>query len=201
MHPKGSIGRGLARLRGANVGTELPKRGFTLIEVLIAMLILTVAVLALADLFMLSMKKNAQSGELSRINQMAQQKLEELFSVDWDTMNANVGTELGTCETDTSPPIPAAQPNPCDCYCDDVYVTTGYNRMPSGPPMAVNQRYRRLWWYDPGAETNSVTLRVQVIGQDLGNSTTGPKGHIGKQQIASMSIIKAGPLGGAFTRN
>ena len=50
-------------------------RGFSLIETLIAMFILAVAIIALANLFLLSIRKNARSAEQARITQAAQEKL------------------------------------------------------------------------------------------------------------------------------
>jgi prepilin-type N-terminal cleavage/methylation domain-containing protein len=66
------------------VGVELKRgnltkqRGLTLIEILIALSILAVALLALAPLFTNSVRSNASSNQLTNANTLAREKLEEL---------------------------------------------------------------------------------------------------------------------------
>ena len=54
------------------------QRGMTLIEVLVALSILALAVLALAPLFTISIRTNASSMYLTNANTLAREKLEEL---------------------------------------------------------------------------------------------------------------------------
>ena len=54
-------------------------RGMTFPEVLITLAILAIAILALAPLFIYSVKTNASSSELSMANTLAREKLEELM--------------------------------------------------------------------------------------------------------------------------
>ena len=54
------------------------QRGMTLIEVLIALSILAVALLALAPLFTMSVRTNASAQQLTSANTLAREKLEEL---------------------------------------------------------------------------------------------------------------------------
>lgn len=54
------------------------ERGMTLIEVLVALSILAVALLALAPLFTISVKTNASAHQLTNANTLAREKLEEL---------------------------------------------------------------------------------------------------------------------------
>ena len=54
------------------------ERGMTLIEVLVALSILAVALLALAPLFTVSVKTNASAHQLTNANTLAREKLEEL---------------------------------------------------------------------------------------------------------------------------
>jgi prepilin-type N-terminal cleavage/methylation domain-containing protein len=54
------------------------QRGLTLIEVLVALSILAVALLALFPLFTVSVKTNASSHQLTNANTLAREKLEEL---------------------------------------------------------------------------------------------------------------------------
>ena len=54
------------------------ERGMTLIEVLVALSILAIALLALAPLFTISVKTNASAHQLTNANTLAREKLEEL---------------------------------------------------------------------------------------------------------------------------
>jgi type IV pilus modification protein PilV len=54
------------------------QRGMTLIEVLVALSILAVAILALAPLFTIAVKTNASAHQLTNANTLAREKLEEL---------------------------------------------------------------------------------------------------------------------------
>ncbi len=54
------------------------QRGMTLIEVLVALSILAIAILALAPLFTISVKTNASAQQLTSANTLAREKLEEL---------------------------------------------------------------------------------------------------------------------------
>ena len=54
------------------------QRGMTLIEVLVALSILAIAILALAPLFTMSVRTNASAHQLTNANTLAREKLEEL---------------------------------------------------------------------------------------------------------------------------
>ncbi len=61
------------------------KRGFTLIEVLIGIIILSVAVLAIAGMQIASITGNAFSRDLTQASILAQNRLEVLRSLDFET--------------------------------------------------------------------------------------------------------------------
>ena len=54
------------------------QRGMTLIEVLVALSILAIAILALAPLFTMSVRTNASAHQLTNANTLAREKLEEM---------------------------------------------------------------------------------------------------------------------------
>ena len=58
-------------------------RGFTLIEVLVAMIILSISLLALAGLMVTTTKNNAYGSHITEAATFAQDKLEELRSMRW----------------------------------------------------------------------------------------------------------------------
>jgi prepilin-type N-terminal cleavage/methylation domain-containing protein len=63
----------------------MEKRGFTLIEVMIGMIILAVAVLAIAGMQIASITGNAFSQNLTQASILAQNRMEVLRSLDFET--------------------------------------------------------------------------------------------------------------------
>ncbi len=106
--------------------TSTQQRGLTLIEVLVALSILALAVLALAPLFTMSVRSNASSMQLTNANTLAREKLEELSGYPRDDPRLNVatgnaaaptgvtiaGATVGACD-----PVPGA--SPARSYCEN----------------------------------------------------------------------------------
>lgn len=65
---------------------SLNSKGFTLIEVLVALVILAVSLLALAGLMTTTTKNNAFGGNLTEAATLAQDRLEELRVTGWDNI-------------------------------------------------------------------------------------------------------------------
>jgi len=65
--------------------------GFTLIEVLIALVILSVAFLGLAGLMVQTTKNTSFGGLMTEAATFAQDKLEELRATPWNNLNAFLG--------------------------------------------------------------------------------------------------------------
>jgi prepilin-type N-terminal cleavage/methylation domain-containing protein len=64
--------------------------GFTLVEVLVAMVILSVCLLALAGLMATTTRTNALGNRLTEASVFAQAKLEELRAMGWDNIKEGV---------------------------------------------------------------------------------------------------------------
>ena len=67
-------------------------RGFTLVEVLVAMGLMAMAVLAIAPLFVGSLKSNGAGQDLSQLNALAKQQLEELLQYNFTDARLAVAT-------------------------------------------------------------------------------------------------------------
>lgn len=76
-----------------------PSTGFSLVEVLVATAILAIAIVALAQLFLLSFHKNAQASEGTKIAAAAQDKLEELLNLDYTSTALVNGADTVTFDT------------------------------------------------------------------------------------------------------
>ena len=64
----------------------LKSKGFTLIEVLVALVILSFSLLALAGLMVTTTKNNAFGNHMTEAATFAQDKLEELRAVKWENL-------------------------------------------------------------------------------------------------------------------
>jgi prepilin-type N-terminal cleavage/methylation domain-containing protein len=64
------------------------QRGFTLLEVLISIIILSVALLALAGLQIISIRGNAFGGTMTEAITLARDKIEDLKRDDWNNVAA-----------------------------------------------------------------------------------------------------------------
>lgn len=70
------------------------QRGFTLLEVLISIIILSVALLALAGLQIISIRGNSFGGTMTEAITLARDKIEDLKSVDWSNVATNNDTPV-----------------------------------------------------------------------------------------------------------
>jgi len=73
----------VSRIRGWTMRSSIQSEGFTLLEVLITLVILSVALLALAGLMATTVRNNAYGETLTEATTMAQDKLEEFKATPW----------------------------------------------------------------------------------------------------------------------
>lgn len=82
---------------------SLKSKGFSLIEVLISLVILSIALLGLAGLMVTATKNNSFGGHMTEATTFAQDKLEELRAVRWENIIPNkMGIDQRTGSTGTS---------------------------------------------------------------------------------------------------
>jgi prepilin-type N-terminal cleavage/methylation domain-containing protein len=123
--------------------------GFSLIEVIIALFILAIALLALAGLMISTTKNNSFGGHMTEAATFAQDKLEQLRAAPWASIVAGADT--------VTTAIPGA-PGTGISYARS--WTVAYN--PNGDQAWVTITIN---WTDPTAKTtHSINLR-SVVGQ------------------------------------
>jgi type IV pilus assembly protein PilV len=71
------------------MNNSLRSRGFSLIEVLVSLVILSISLLALAGLMTTTTKNNAFGGHLTEAATFAQDKLEEFRAMRWESIPLN----------------------------------------------------------------------------------------------------------------
>ncbi len=74
---------------------KFQSEGFTLIEVIISMALVTVVFVSLAQLFTLSLMQNMRSNEMSNAIFLAQQQIDYLRTLTYDELNAFPSVNLG----------------------------------------------------------------------------------------------------------
>ena len=80
----------------AKVNNTKNERGFTLVETTISMVVMMVAGLAVASLFVFSTQNNVGGNERALAMAVAQQQMEQLRSVSFDSTLLNAGTTTST---------------------------------------------------------------------------------------------------------
>jgi prepilin-type N-terminal cleavage/methylation domain-containing protein len=71
-------------------------KGFTLLEMLIAMIILCVALLGLGQMMLLSIRGTSFGNKVTEATTFAQDKMEELRTVDWNNLEDGNDTIVGS---------------------------------------------------------------------------------------------------------
>ena len=80
----------------AKVENRKNERGFTLVETTISMVVMMVAGLAVSSLFVFSTQNNVGGNERALAMAVAQQQMEQLRSVSFDSTLLNAGTTTST---------------------------------------------------------------------------------------------------------
>ena len=145
-----------------------PQRGMTLIEVLIALVLLSFGLLAIAPLFASSVKNGASSNQLTNANTLAREKLEEV---------------IGYPATDSRLAVPVA---------DNAAGPSGLTTTGTGSVVGYNSACDNdlPTWYTPSSEATSKaatspgpgwyrypysrTYTIEQFGSDLTTRVTSP---------------------------
>ena len=80
---------------GESARRRIPERGFGLIELAIALMVLAIGVLGLAALIPMGTKSTAKSGEVTRGSQIAAQMAEQLLDTPYGHADLTNGTHQG----------------------------------------------------------------------------------------------------------
>ena len=82
-------------MEGRGVNLSMKSKGFTLIEILVALIILAISLLALAGLMVTTTTNNSYGGHLTEATTFAQDRLEELRATAWNNIVSGADTRTG----------------------------------------------------------------------------------------------------------
>lgn len=127
------------------------EEGFTIIEVVVASLVMTVALLFLASLFTLSITQNRLNDHFSSTSALAKQKIEELLAIENNDVRLQVGGGL-------------TEGTKRDAYWDRIYVDSA-GTITTTIPDGQAPNYARYWLIeaDPGGLPATILISVQVV--------------------------------------
>jgi prepilin-type N-terminal cleavage/methylation domain-containing protein len=169
----------MAREKFSSNNAATPASGFSLIEVLISMGLLTIVSLGVAQMFVLSNRTNLTARGLSSTTAMAEQKMEQLRALTWGF--ASDGTGLPVSDSTTNLAItPANQtgaglnPSPSDSLFRNTtgfvdYLDEAGNWLGTGTVPPTGAVYIRRWSVTPLPTNPNNTLILQVVVAPLRN--------------------------------
>jgi hypothetical protein len=172
----------LEKLKAFSNGSEA---GSTLAEVLVAIMVMTTGVLAMAQMFAISTRTNLTARNDTFTTVLAEQKLEQLRALAWGFDPQGLPVSDFNTDTAVAPESPnggtGLQPSPPDAlrkntagYVDHVDVSgqiVGRDELP--PEDAI---YTRRWSIEPLPTNPNNTLILQVLvtrNRDRGNADEG----------------------------
>lgn len=146
--------------------------GFTLVETLVATTMLAVALTALAELFVISVKNNAVAKNGTFTSVLASQKMEQLRGLTFGFDVLGLPITDTTTDTAVSPEAPTGgtglAPSPSntlregtDGYVD--YVDRNGLTLGGGTVVPDNTAYIRRWFVEPLPTNPNNTLIIQVL--------------------------------------
>jgi len=164
------------------------ERGFSLVEVLAASVILMTGLIAVAQMFVISTNANMAARRVTSTAVLAQQKIEQLRGLTWGYDDFGLPTSDFSSNIAVSPPTPgggvglqaspgntlnASTPGYVD-YLDAYGASLGTGSAP--PPGAI---YVRRWSIEPLPTNPNNTLVFQVLVGRI--SAAGPPSDLARQ--------------------
>lgn len=157
-----------------SASTSQPRDGgFTLVEVLVAMVLISIAAVGTAQMFVLAVRTNQAARHQTSTTILAAQKMEQLRSLTWGFDDTGLGLPVSDTTTDLSVmPVTATgggmNPSPVDSltanragyvdYLDARGTWVGSGATPPGTAVFI-----RRWNIQPLATNPNNTLILQVL--------------------------------------
>ena len=173
--------------------------GFSLVEVLISMAILTAVSLGVAQLFAVSTRANLVARGQTSTTALAEQKLEQLRALTWGFDVEGQGLPVSDTTTDLSVDPPAAtggglNPSPVDSleantpgYVDFLDANGAYVGSGLTPPGTA--AFIRRWSIRPRPTNPNNTLVLQVLVTPVANEGSRIAGPGARQRMPGDALL------------
>jgi prepilin-type N-terminal cleavage/methylation domain-containing protein len=138
-----------------------PARGFTLVEVLIALAVVVGVIIGAAQLAATAIRTNLRAATMTTTVMLAQNKLEEILG---DLAGASIASPPGTLDSDVG-------------GWSDVVDQSGRVFAPSS---ASDRDYVRRWAIEPLAASGTVVVQVVVLRRDVRVAMVGARAATGR---------------------
>src|SRR5262245_7184423 len=161
--------------------------GFSLIETMVATLLLTTAVVSVAQLFVLATRSNLAAQRQTFAATLAQEKMEQLRGLAWGF--DDVGLPISDYATNLAVEPPDADggvglsPSPSNSLAANVegyvdYVDRHGTTLGGGEAVLANTTYVRRWSVEPLPTNPNNTLILQVLVFSVGDREDGGDGPV-----------------------
>ncbi len=174
-------------------------RGFSLVEVLVSMGLLTAVSLGVAQLFALSTRANVVAKGQTSTTAMAEQKLEQLRALTWgfDLTGQGLPVSDTTTNLTVSPPAhdgSGLNPSPIDSLEQNTagfvdFLDAGGNWVGTGSTAPVSAVYIRRWSIQPLPTNPNNTLVIQVLVTPVTNEQARVQSQFTRTRMAGDALL------------
>ncbi len=173
--------------------------GFTLVEVVIAIGLLTMVSLGVAQLFAASTRANLSARTGTSTTTMAEQKMEQIRSLTWGFDTAGQGLPVSDTTTNLAVyPFTAngtgLNPSPADSLEQNVsgcfdYVNSAGVWVGTGATPPGTAAYLRRWAINPLPTNPNNTLVIQVLVTPLANEQARTSSQFTRTRMSGDSLL------------
>src|SRR5262245_17563489 len=174
-------------------------RGFSLVEVLVAMGLLTVVSMSVAQLFALTTRANVIAKGATSTTSMAEQKLEQLRSLTWrfDLSGQGLPVSDTTTNLTVTPPThdgSGLNPSPADSLEQNTagfvdFLDGGGQWVGTGDKPPASAVYIRRWSITPLPTNPNNTLVIQVLVTPVVSEMARVKSQFTRTRMAGDSLL------------
>jgi len=174
-------------------------RGFSLVEVLVSMGLLTAVSLGVAQLFALSTRANVVAKGQTSTTAMAEQKLEQLRALTWgfDLTGQGLPVSDTTTNLTVSPPAhdgSGLNPSPIDSLEQNTagfvdFLDGGGNWVGTGTTAPASAVYIRRWSIQPLPTNPNNTLVIQVLVSPVTNEQARVQSQFTRTRMAGDALL------------
>ena len=160
--------------------------GFSLLETMVAMLLLATGLVATAQMMAIATRGNMAANRTTYTTTLAQEKMEQLRGLTWGFDEIGLPVQDYATNTAVDPPANngvGLQPSPDNALASNVngyvdYIDRNGASLGGGPSAPANTLYVRRWSVEPLPTNPNNTLILQVLVFALNDRATDGSGEV-----------------------